>query len=66
MSDKPPRREVTYEDLEQLPSNFVGEIIEGELYVSPRPRTVPARAAFRLGRALGPFVGAELAPLWER
>jgi Uma2 family endonuclease len=55
MSDKPPRRAATYEDLEDVPSNFVGELVGGELYVSPRPRTVHARAAFRLGRALDPF-----------
>ena len=55
MGDKPPRSEATYEDLERVPSNFVGEIVGGELYVSPRPRTVHARAAFRLSRALGPF-----------
>jgi hypothetical protein len=55
MSDEPPRREVTYADLEELPPNCVGEIIEGELYVSPRPRPRHARATFRLGRALGPF-----------
>ena len=55
MSDKPPRREVMYGDLERLPSHVVGEIVGGELYVSPRPRVVHARAAFRLGRALGSF-----------
>jgi len=55
MSDKPPRREATYEDLERVPPNFVGEIVGGELHVSPRPRTMHARAAFRLGGALGPF-----------
>jgi Uma2 family endonuclease len=55
MSDKPPPREATYEDLERVPSNFVGEIVGGELYVSPRPRTVHARAAYRLCNALGSF-----------
>src|SRR5262245_37531025 len=55
MADKPPRREATYEDLEEVPPQCVGEIIGGELYVSPRPRPRHARAAFRLGRALDPF-----------
>ena len=57
MSDKPPRREATYEDLESVPSNLVGEIVGGELYVSPRPRLVHARATGQLFRALGPFDG---------
>ena len=29
--------DATYEDLVHLPENMVGEIIEGELYASPRP-----------------------------
>ncbi|WP_257458341.1 Uma2 family endonuclease [Archangium lipolyticum] len=55
MSDEPPRREATYADLEELPPNCVGEIIEGELHVSPRPMPRHARATFRLGRELDPF-----------
>ncbi|MBN1207847.1 MAG: Uma2 family endonuclease [Myxococcaceae bacterium] len=55
MSDKPPRRDASYEDLEDVPSHRVGEIVGGELYVSPRPALLHARAAFRLGRALAPF-----------
>lgn len=35
MSDKKP---ATYADIEALPENMVGEIIDGELFVSPRPR----------------------------
>jgi Uma2 family endonuclease len=31
-------RPATYADLEALPANVKGEIIEGELYVQPRPR----------------------------
>ncbi len=30
-------RPATYEDLERLPDNLVGEIIDGELHASPRP-----------------------------
>ena len=55
MSDKPSRPESVYEALERLPPTVVGEIIGGELYVSPRPRTVHGRAAFRLGKRLMPF-----------
>ena len=55
MAEKPSRREATYADLEELPPGSVGEIIGGELYVSPRPRPRHARAAFRLCNALGPF-----------
>ncbi|QSQ22630.1 Uma2 family endonuclease [Pyxidicoccus parkwayensis] len=50
-----PRPESVYEELERLPPNVVGEIIDGELYVSPRPRTIHGRAAFRLGKRLMPF-----------
>ncbi|MFP2924870.1 Uma2 family endonuclease [Pyxidicoccus sp. 3LG] len=55
MGDKPPRPEGAYEALERLPPNVVGEVIGGELHVSPRPRMLHGRAAFRLGKALGPF-----------
>ncbi|WP_164020279.1 Uma2 family endonuclease [Pyxidicoccus trucidator] len=55
MSDKPTRRELAYEALERLPPNVVGEIIDGELYVSPRPRMIHGRAAFLLGDQLMPF-----------
>ena len=50
------RRRATYEDLETVPPNCVGEIVDGELYVSPRPASPHARAASRLGMLLGtPF-----------
>jgi Uma2 family endonuclease len=50
------KRPATYEDLEELPPNMVGEIIEGELYASPRPAFPHARAYSRLGGVLmGPF-----------
>ena len=52
MSDKPPRREATYEDLERVPPSSVAELIGGELYVSPRPRTVHSLAATQLVAAL--------------
>jgi Uma2 family endonuclease len=50
------RRPATYADLEALPDNVVGEIVDGELHVSPRPAILHARAASRLGSRLGaPF-----------
>src|SRR5262249_31994910 len=44
--DHPP----TYADLEALPPGVKGEIIDGELYVQPRPRAAHAKA---LGRIIG-------------
>ncbi len=46
------KRRATYEDLESVPPNCVGEIVAGELYVSPRPASPHARAAVRLGALL--------------
>jgi Uma2 family endonuclease len=47
MSRKP-EHEVTYADLEALPPNQVGEIVDGELYASPRPALPHANAAAEL------------------
>jgi Uma2 family endonuclease len=44
----------TYEDLERLPPHVVGEIIAGELVVSPRPAPRHARAGSGLGGVLAP------------
>jgi Uma2 family endonuclease len=53
----------TYDDLLKLPENVVGEIIDGELYASPRPRSrhnnaasgllAEIRVAFQHGRGPG-------------
>jgi Uma2 family endonuclease len=52
MSKKP----ATYADLEALPRHVVGELIAGELYVSPRPAIPHAIAAHVLASELyGPF-----------
>jgi Uma2 family endonuclease len=46
----------TYEDLLKVPDNKVAEIVDGELYVSPRPAAPHALAASGLGVDLGgPF-----------
>jgi Uma2 family endonuclease len=55
MARKLPKREVSYADLEDVPPNKVGEILEGELVVSPRPASPHARAATRLVEELRPF-----------
>lgn len=46
---KPLRRGATYDDLCSLPEHRVGEIIDGELYSSPRPASPHARAASMIG-----------------
>jgi Uma2 family endonuclease len=45
-------RRATYEDLQRLPEHLVGEIIEGELIVTPRPASPHARAASAVGGVL--------------
>lgn len=34
---QPVKRKASYEDIERLPENLVGEILDGELHVQPRP-----------------------------
>jgi Uma2 family endonuclease len=52
----PVRRPATYDDLLALPDHVVGEIVDGELYVSPRPAPRHADASSGLGGVLrGPF-----------
>ena len=57
MSDQPPRRGATYEDLEKLPPNVIGELVDGELYVSPRPAVRHSYATAVLNSQLGPPFG---------
>lgn len=55
-STGPERRPATYADIEALPEHVVGEIIDGDLIVSPRPAPRHAVAASGLGGLLtGPF-----------
>jgi Uma2 family endonuclease len=52
----PAKRPATYEDLKRVPEHLVAEIIDGELYTSPRPAARHARASSLLGVLLGgPF-----------
>jgi Uma2 family endonuclease len=46
------RKPATVADLEALPENVVGEIIDRELFVSPRPASPHAMATSRLGALL--------------
>ncbi len=45
----PARRIATYDDLCALPDHVVGEIVDGELHVSPRPAPPHALASSALG-----------------
>ena len=52
----PPPRRATYADLEAVPANQVAELIEGTLYVMPRPAPRHTTAASRLIMEIGgPF-----------
>ena len=43
MARQPPGGKTTYEAFLELPDHVVGEIVEGELHVSPRPGSLQAR-----------------------
>lgn len=50
------KKSATYADLQALPPHVVGEILDGEVVVSPRPASLHARAASWLGIEIGgPF-----------
>jgi Uma2 family endonuclease len=44
----------TYEDVEAAPDTMVAELIDGDLYLSPRPASRHARATTKLGTQLDP------------
>jgi len=51
-----PKRKATYDDVLAAPEHQVAEILDGELFLSPRPATPHARASSRLGALIdGPF-----------
>jgi len=55
MGDLPaPGRPATYADLLALPDHVVGEIVGGELFVSPRPAPRHATASSGIGGKLWP------------
>ena len=47
------RRQATYADLEALPDNLVGEIVNGRLVASPRPAPRHATVSSGLGALIG-------------
>jgi len=56
MAGQPARKQATYEDLCALPENMTGEIINGQLIATPRPKARHIRASSMLGSELtGPF-----------
>jgi len=48
-------KRATYEDVLSAPENKVAEILDGELFLSPRPASRPSVACSRLYGALVPF-----------
>jgi hypothetical protein len=48
------REHATYEDLLRVPENMVAELIEGELFASPRPDAPHVVAASGVSFTLGP------------
>ena len=56
MSAEPLRRSATYQDVLDAPEHLVAEIVDGELYTSPRPASRHARCSSALGTLVtGPF-----------
>jgi Uma2 family endonuclease len=51
----PARTRSVYEQFLEVPRHVVAEIVRGVLITQPRPAARHARAASRLGSALGPF-----------
>jgi Uma2 family endonuclease len=50
------KRRASYADLVAVPSHLIAEILDGNLVTQPRPASLHARAASRLGAELdGPF-----------
>lgn len=51
---EPAKKQATYEDLCNVPENMTGEIIDGELIVTPRPARRHVHAASALGIEVAP------------
>jgi Uma2 family endonuclease len=48
----PVKRNATYEDLVAVPEPLIAEILDGDLYTQPRPASLHALAASRLGATI--------------
>jgi len=51
---EPAKKIATYEDLYGIPENMTGEIIDGELIVTPRPSFDHSHVTSSIGMKLGP------------
>jgi hypothetical protein len=51
---EPAMKKATYDDLHGIPENMTGEIIAGELIVTPRPSPEHSNIASSLGYKIGP------------
>ena len=59
----PATHPATYEDLQRVPDHLVAEIVDGDLYASPRPAIPHAIATTQLsGDLVGPFHGGRGGP----
>ena len=47
------KRHATYADIEALPDNVIGEIVDGDLHVSPRPSGPHSKVSSVLGMDIG-------------
>ncbi len=52
MDDAPFKKNAKYADLYSIPDTWVGELIDGDLYAFPRPRSTHGRLVTRLGQQL--------------
>ena len=52
---QPARARSVYDEFLEVPHHLVAEVVRGALITQPRPAARHARAASRLGSALGPF-----------
>ncbi len=50
---EPARKRATYDDLYNIPENMTGEIIDGQLYATPRPSRKHVRTVYSLGYVIG-------------
>jgi len=55
MTAEPARKKATYEDIYNIPDDMTGEIINGELIVTPKPAPRHALAAVALGSKIAPL-----------
>ncbi len=55
-------KRATYEDVLSAPENKVAEILDGELFLSPRPSPRHSVASSRLGAVLAPFDDSQDGP----